>query len=139
MLMIIDPCQQVKKKVIGKFKDELGGKIVSEFCALKAKTCAFKLDNGNEVKKANGTKKCVVKRHITYYYTQFTFKSDHPKIYTQKNDKTALNYFDDKRIQCSDKITTYLYGYFNNNSSNNSEIKDNTEKLIEIDNSGITP
>ena len=112
---------------------------MSEFCALKAKTCAFKLDNGNEVKKPNGTKKCVVKRHITYYYTQFTFKSDHPKIYTQKNDKTALNYFDDKRIQCSDKITTYLYGYFNNNSSNNSEIKDNTDKLIEIDNSGITP
>ena len=26
-----------KKKVIGKFKDELGGKIISEFCALKAK------------------------------------------------------------------------------------------------------
>ena len=25
------------KKVIGKFKDELGGKIISEFCALKAK------------------------------------------------------------------------------------------------------
>ena len=39
------------KKVIGKFKDELGGKIISEFCALKAKTYAYKLDNGNEVKK----------------------------------------------------------------------------------------
>ena len=25
------------EKVIGKFKDELGGKIISEFCALKAK------------------------------------------------------------------------------------------------------
>ena len=39
------------KKVIGKFKDELGGKIISEFCALKAKTYAYKLDNRNEVKK----------------------------------------------------------------------------------------
>ena len=29
---------------------------MSEFCALKAKTYAFKLDNGNEVKKAKGTK-----------------------------------------------------------------------------------
>ena len=38
------------KKVIGKFKDELSGKIMSEFCALKAKTYAFKPDNGNEVK-----------------------------------------------------------------------------------------
>ena len=27
-----------KKKVIGKFKDELGGKVMSEFCALRAKT-----------------------------------------------------------------------------------------------------
>ena len=50
-----------------------------------------------------------------------------------------MNYFDDKRIQCSDKITTYPYGYFNNNSNINSEIKDNTVKLNEIDNSGIIP
>ena len=50
-----------------------------------------------------------------------------------------MNYFDDKRIQCSDKITTYPYGYFNNNSNINSEIKDNTIKLDEIDNSGIIP
>ena len=50
-----------------------------------------------------------------------------------------MNYFDDKRIQCSDKITTYPYGYFNNDSSINSEIKDNTDKLGEIDNSGIIP
>ena len=50
-----------------------------------------------------------------------------------------MNYFDDKRIQCNDKITTYPYGYFNNNSSINIEIKDNTVKLNEIDNSGIIP
>ena len=50
-----------------------------------------------------------------------------------------MNYFDDKRIQSNDKITTYPYGYFNNNSSINSEIKDNTVKLNEIDNSRIIP
>ena len=44
------------KKVIGKFKDELGGKIMTEFCALRAKAYAFKLDDDNEVKKAKGTK-----------------------------------------------------------------------------------
>ena len=59
--------------------------------------------------------------------------------YKQKINKIALNYFDDKRIQCSDKITTYPYGYFNNNSNINSEINDNTIKLTEIDNSGIIP
>ena len=38
---------------------------MSEFCAIKARTYAFKLDNDNEVKKAKGSKKCVVKRHVT--------------------------------------------------------------------------
>ena len=48
-----------------------------------------------------------------------------------------MNYFDDKRIQCSDKITTNPHGYFNNNSSINIEIKNNIVKLNKIDNSGI--
>ena len=33
------------KKVIGMFKDELGGKIMTEFCALRAKAYAYKLDD----------------------------------------------------------------------------------------------
>ena len=37
------------KKVLGKFKDELGGKIMNGFCAAEAKTYAFKLDNNSEV------------------------------------------------------------------------------------------
>ena len=140
------------KNVIGKFKDELGGKIISEFCALKTKTYAFKLDNGDEVKKAKGTKKCVVKNHISFsnyadilfnssklLKSQFTLKSDHHKIYTQKINKIALNYFDDKRIQDNDKITTYPYGYFENDINITNEIKNNTVKLNEIDNSGIIP
>ena len=39
------------KKVIGKFKDELGGRVISEFCALRAKTYAYRLDDGFEEKK----------------------------------------------------------------------------------------
>ena len=38
---------------------------MSEFCAIKAKSYAFKLDMDNEARKAKGTKKCVVKRHVT--------------------------------------------------------------------------
>ena len=45
------------KKVIGLFKEELWGKIVTEFCALRVKAYAYKLDNDAEHKKGKGTKK----------------------------------------------------------------------------------
>ena len=111
------------KKVIGKFKDELGGKIMSEFCALKAKAYAFKLDNDTELKKAKGTKKCIVKREITFknyvdaffkdktlIKSQQQFRSDHHKVYTEEVNKIALSSNDDKRIQTFDKVTTYPCG-----------------------------
>ena len=46
------------KKVIGMFKDELGGKIMTELCALRVKAYAYKLDHDTEMKKAKDTKKC---------------------------------------------------------------------------------
>ena len=56
------------KKVIGKFKDELNGKIMTEFIALRAKKYAFAPINENnqleESKKAKGTKKCIIKKHL---------------------------------------------------------------------------
>ena len=36
--------------------DELGGKIMNEFCALRTKTYSFKLDDDTENKRAKGTK-----------------------------------------------------------------------------------
>ena len=41
----------VNEKVIGIFKDELGGKIKKEFCALRAKTYAYLMDDDIETKK----------------------------------------------------------------------------------------
>ena len=35
----------VNKKVIGTFKDELGGKVMKEFCALRAKTYTYLMDD----------------------------------------------------------------------------------------------
>ena len=142
----------INKKVLGKFKDELGGKIMREFCALKGKTYACKLDDDTEYKKAKGTKKCIVKRHVIFnnyldtlskttklLKTQYMFKSEYHSLHTQKRNKIALNFFDDKRIQCNDKITTYPYGYFDNTSNINDEIKNNTKDLNKTDNSGIIP
>ena len=54
------------KKVIGLMKDELGGKIITEFVTLRPKTYSYLTDDGKEDKKAKGTKKCVIKRMIKF-------------------------------------------------------------------------
>ena len=68
------------KKVIGIFKDELGGKIVKEFVVLRAKTNSYLTNDASEHKKAKGAKKCVIKRRLLFEnYTGCLF-----------NDKTIL-------------------------------------------------
>ena len=55
------------KKVIGLMKDELGGRIMTEFVALRPKTYSYLTDDCEEDKKAKGTKKCVIKRMLKFY------------------------------------------------------------------------
>ena len=111
------------KKVIGPFKDELGGKIMTEFCALRAKAYAYKLDDDTEMKKAKGTKKCIVKRELMFenyvdallndkiiIKSQQRFRSDHHRVYTKGVNKITLSSNDDKRIQTYDNVTTFPYG-----------------------------
>ena len=76
------------KKVLGKFKDELGGRIMTKFVALRAKTYSFLIDEYTDEdyeknrivnKKAKGTKKCVVKREILlniYLDSLFKYKKE---------------------------------------------------------------
>ena len=56
----------INQKVIGLFKNGLGGKIRKEFCALRAETCTYLMDNNNENKKAKRIKKCIVKRRLMF-------------------------------------------------------------------------
>ena len=44
------------KKVIGLFKDELRGRTMKEFCALRAKAYSYLMNDNSEVKKSKGTK-----------------------------------------------------------------------------------
>ena len=46
----------MNKKVIGLMKDELGGKNITEFVALRPKTYSYLTDDDKNVKKAKGTK-----------------------------------------------------------------------------------
>ena len=111
------------KKVIGLMKDELGGKIMTEFVALRAKTYSYLMDDNIEVKKAKGTKKCVMERILKFsdyknclldneiiLKSQHRFKSEAHDVYTEEVNKIALS-SNDKRLQTCDGITTYPYGY----------------------------
>ena len=112
------------KKVIGLMKDELGGKIITEFVTLRSKTYSYLTDDCKEDKKAKGTKKCVIKRTIKFndykncllkdeviLKSQQRFISKKHDLYTENINKIALSNNDDKRIVSLDKITSYLYGY----------------------------
>ena len=46
----------------------------------------------------------------TVYRSQERFKSYYHDVYTEDVNNTALSSNDDKRLQTSDKITTYPYG-----------------------------
>ena len=108
------------KKIIGLTKDELGGKIITEFVTLRPKTYLFLTDDGKEDKKA---KKCVIKKMIKFndykkcllndeviLKSQQRFISKKHDVYTENINKTALSNNDDKRIVSSNKISSYPYG-----------------------------
>ena len=112
------------KKVIGLMKDELGGGIITEFVALRPKTYSYMTDEFTEMKKAKGTKKCVIKKMLKFEHykkclfdnepmlkSQQRFKSENHEVYTENINKIALISNDDKRIVASDRITSYPYGY----------------------------
>ena len=47
-------------------KDELGGGIITEFLAIRPKAYSYRTDDLVELKKAKGTKKCVVKKMLRF-------------------------------------------------------------------------
>ena len=54
------------KKIIGLMKDELGGKIITDFVTLRPKTYSYLTGDGKIDKKVKGTKKCLRKRMIKF-------------------------------------------------------------------------
>ena len=56
----------VNKKIIGMFKDECGGKSVTDFVGLWPKLYTYKMDEGSATKRAKGVAKTTIKRNITF-------------------------------------------------------------------------
>ncbi|KAL4088535.1 hypothetical protein QTP88_023629 [Uroleucon formosanum] len=115
-----------RKKIPGLFSNETDGFIMTEFCALRAKSYAYILA-GREKIRAKGIRGHVVKNHMTF--------NDHKKclfdeeeidvrrenvsicsfkhqLMTIKSNKLTFNNFDDKRVILEDKIHTLAHGHY---------------------------
>ena len=114
----------LNKKVIGLMKDELGGKITTEFMALRPKLYSYKKLGGSEDKKCKGIKKCIIKKTLTFqdyktclfndsteYRSQLMFRSAKHEVHTIEVNKVALNRDDDKRTSRKDGISTFARGH----------------------------
>ncbi|XP_057310096.1 uncharacterized protein LOC130648092 [Hydractinia symbiolongicarpus] len=114
------------KKVVGLMKDELGGKIMTEFITLRAKAYAYKsLTKKGGDRKAKGVKRCVTKKSITFddyqrcleegidiYKSQILIQNKGHRVYTKEVLMLALNRADDKRLIQQDQITTLARGHY---------------------------
>ena len=110
----------VNKKVIGMFKDEVGGKQITKFVGLKPKLYSFKVEESSTTKKCKGIKKNVVKKGIDFQdYVECLFsgekkmrsmniiRSENHEIYSKEINKVALGSEDDKRKVLEDKVNTW--------------------------------
>ena len=81
----------INKKVIGLMKDELGGDIITEFVALRPKAYPYITNNFIEMKKAKGTKKCVVNKMLIFDdYKKSSF--DNGKVLKSQGFKLTFNF-----------------------------------------------
>ncbi len=77
---------RVNKKVLGKFKDEMDGRILEEFIGLASKLYSKKVfASDNKMKKAKGVKKIIIKNQITHYDYKICLENIKQKILDVKN------------------------------------------------------
>ena len=120
------PCYSTRnKKVIGKFKDECDGKLMTYFIGLRSKLYSYKMEGGKEKKKAKGVTKAVKDKCLKFddyvhclheksieFRRMNVIRSMKHELYTLQMNKKTLNAFDDKRYICEDGINTLAWGHY---------------------------
>ena len=94
-----------------------------EFCAPRAKTYTYLMDDDSEKEKTKEIKKCVIKRRLMFENykdslfnskniskSQLRFKSDLHEVYTEEINKISLRSNDNKWLQTFDRASTCPYG-----------------------------
>ena len=117
------PIVKENKKKIGLMKDDCGGKIVTEWVALRPKLYSFLTETG-EKQKAKGLKKSMKNKSLRHENflkclrtgesqsrKQCLFRSRDHHIFTENMVKIALSCDDDKRIVLGNGIDTLSLGH----------------------------
>lgn len=112
------------KKVVGKFKDECEGTPIAEFVGLKPKMYSILRAGGEEIRKAKGVTKAVVKkdlRHDLYkqclnerkqmVHQQVALRSRKHQIGLYEQNKISLSPMDTKKWIAPDGVTTRAHGH----------------------------
>ena len=113
------------KKVLGKFKDEMDGKVITNFIALRPKMYCLKVFNEKKVeKKAKGVPKNTVKKDLDMKDYENTLHKHKPKnvnfnairsknhqIYSINQSKVGLTSYDNKRYWVND-TESVPYGHY---------------------------
>ena len=110
------------KKIIGKFKDELGGQLLTEFIGIRPKMYSYVGEDSG--KRAKGVKKSVLRKTITHddyrtcLWEKKVYARDMPGLRSYNHvikgetvHKVALAPLDTKRYILDDGITTLAYGH----------------------------
>ena len=120
------PCHdKTNKKVLGMFKDEVNGKIITKFIGLKPKSYAFTIHGEvDEHKKSKGVVKHKVKKELSYQnYHEALFqnkkheitynfiRSKSHQIYSMSQVKQSLSNYENKRFYIDD-FTSLPYGHY---------------------------
>ena len=118
------PIVRENKKKIGLMKDDCGGKIVTEWVALRPKLYSFLTEVG-EKQKAKGLKKSIKNKSLRHENflkclrtgesqtrKQCLFRSRDHHIFTENMVKVALSANDDKRIVLENGIDTLSLGHW---------------------------
>ena len=111
------------KKVIGKFKDECSGTPIADV-GLRPKMYSILRADEQLIKKAKGVKKYVITKQINFanykdaFFNQKTYSHEKNMLRSQKHqrygltiNKTTLSPMDSKRWIAPNGITTYAFGY----------------------------
>jgi hypothetical protein len=114
---------------IGKFKDEMNGKVIAEFAGTRAKYYAYKMADSYEAYRCKGVKTSFVKQNIKFHdyancITSFNtiikeakfnnLQKHHHDIYATVITKKAITCNDSKRYICDDNIHTRAHGHYLN-------------------------